>query len=57
MKPDGPRGEEKCSYETPKVLATYSKEELEETIRPHGSLISYGGDDAGCGSSGCGCGA
>lgn len=29
-------------YVEPKIVATYTKEELEETIRPHGSLISPG---------------
>ena len=27
-------------YVEPKVLATYKKEELEETIRPHGPIAS-----------------
>lgn len=50
--------ERKQLYVEPRVLATYSKEELEETIRPHGSTDTYctgglcgtpdGGDD-GCG--------
>ena len=35
------RPEEKQPYETPKVLATYDKEELEETIKPHGTFPSY----------------
>ncbi len=51
MKADGTRSEDKYTYETPKVLATYSKEELEEAIKPHGSTDSY--TDTGCG---CGCG-
>jgi len=34
----------KEAYVPPKVLATYSKEELKEAIRPHGS------------GGGCGCG-
>ena len=50
MKADGTRGEDKCTYETPKVLATYSKEELEDAIRPHGSVISYTDSGCGCGS-------
>lgn len=37
-------------YTEPKVLATYSKEELEETIKPHGPVDSY------IGGPGCGCG-
>ncbi|MBN1848690.1 MAG: hypothetical protein JW932_08910 [Deltaproteobacteria bacterium] len=42
--------EMKKEYEAPKVLASYSKEELEESIKPHGD---YG--QPGCGG-GCGCG-
>ncbi|MBI5115792.1 hypothetical protein HZA56_04920 [Candidatus Poribacteria bacterium] len=41
-------------YVKPMVLATYSKEELEETIKPHGSVDSY--TDGGGGGCGCGCG-
>jgi len=41
----------KPAYSPPKVLATYSKEKLEETIRPHGPLPAYGG----CSGCGCGC--
>ncbi len=39
----------KEKYEVPKVLASYSKEELEEAIQPHGD---YGtpGCSGGCGS-------
>ena len=40
-------------YVKPQVLATYSKEELAETVRPHGQVPSY--TDQGCGT-GCGCG-
>jgi hypothetical protein len=40
-------------YVKPMVLATYSKEELAETIKPHGSVDSY--TDYSCGG-GCGCG-
>ncbi|MBI5115793.1 hypothetical protein HZA56_04925 [Candidatus Poribacteria bacterium] len=49
----------KRAYAAPRVLATYSKEELEEAIRPHGAVDSYtndGGGGCGCGC-GCGCGA
>jgi hypothetical protein len=43
-------------YEPPKVLATYSKEELALAIRPHGSTAGYSnGCGGGCGC-GCGCG-
>jgi hypothetical protein len=42
----------KESYEDPKVLASYKKEELEEIIKPHGTADLGGG---GCGQ-GCGCG-
>ena len=40
----------KPTYEAPKVLASYDREELEEAILPHGVLGTNGG---GCG---CGCG-
>ncbi len=52
------RHERKQLYVEPRVLATYSKEELEETIRPHGSADTYctgglcgtpDGNDGGCG--------
>ena len=43
----------KEAYVPPKVLATYSKEELAETIKPHGTVPGY--NDPGCGG-GCGCG-
>ena len=46
-------------YIAPRVLATYSKEELDEAIRPHGPTDSYT-SDGGCsigGGCGCGCGA
>lgn len=45
--------EEKKPYVEPKVLATYKKEELEETIKPHG-VVGY--VDNGGGVGGCGCG-
>ena len=38
----------KRAYEPPKVLATYTKEDLKEAIRPHGPSFGYG-------SCGCGC--
>ena len=41
----------KPSYKTPKLIASYSRKELAEAIRPHGSLAGYG--DPGCGSCGC----
>jgi hypothetical protein len=31
------------AYEPPKVLASYTREELAETLRPHGSVPDYGG--------------
>ncbi len=40
-------------YMEPRVLATYSKEELDETIKPHGTTDTYGCEE-GCGC-GCGC--
>jgi hypothetical protein len=42
-------------YAPPKVLATYTKEQLAAAIRPHGPTGSYGGGQNGCGC-GCGCG-
>lgn len=53
MKDGKPETREKQTYEPPKVLATYKKEELEETIKPHGPVPSYGGCS---GDPGCGCG-
>jgi len=50
-KKKGPR-EVKAAYTPPKVLATYSKEQLAETIRPHGTVPAY----SGCSGCGCGCG-
>ena len=44
----------KQSYTKPKLIASYSRKELAEAIRPHGSLSGYG--NPGCGSCGCGCG-
>jgi len=48
----------KTLYVKPEILATYSREELEDTIRPHGSVDSYGGTTpGGCSGGGsCGCG-
>jgi len=51
-------------YVKPQVLATYSREELEDTIRPHGAAASYSECDPrfgecgtpGDGDFGCGCG-
>ena len=39
--------EEKQPYVEPEVLATYEKEELEEAIKPHGSVNDYGGVGGG----------
>lgn len=33
----------KPAYDPPRILASYSREELLETVRPHGPLPSYGG--------------
>ena len=33
--------EKKEIYVEPKIIATYTKEELEETIKPHGSNNGY----------------
>jgi hypothetical protein len=46
---------QKQRYLKPEILATYSKEELEEAIRPHGSTDSYT-DYGSCSGGGCGCG-
>jgi hypothetical protein len=35
----------KETYVEPKITATYTKKELEETIKPHGSNIDYVIDD------------
>lgn len=50
MNAEEKKKKEKKDYEPPKVLASYDKEELEESIQPQGQ-ISGGG--CGCG---CGCG-
>ncbi len=42
---------ERRTYEAPRVLASYTREELTDSIRPHGPAPSY---DNGCGC-GCGC--
>jgi endonuclease III-like uncharacterized protein len=34
--------EKKEMYVEPKIIATYTKEELEETIKPHGFTITNG---------------
>ena len=34
------RREKKEIYIEPKIVATYTKEELEETIKPHGSNLT-----------------
>jgi hypothetical protein len=47
---DRPIEERKREYRTPDILASYSKEELEEINKPHGQS---GGCACGCG---CGCG-
>jgi hypothetical protein len=38
-------------YESPKVLATYTKDQLAEAMRPHGPEGSYNGSGCGCGCS------
>jgi hypothetical protein len=51
--------EKKLSYEQPKILASYKKEELEAIIRPHGGECDGGacgppdtGGGGGCGGGG-----
>ncbi len=46
MENDARNVKDKEKYEAPKVLASYSKKELEEAIQPHGPYNS----------NGCGCG-
>ena len=41
---------QKKQYETPRVLASYNKEEMEAAMQPEG--VEIGG--CGCGSCGCG---
>ena len=41
-------------YETPEVLASYTKEEIEAAVRPEGQDGNFGGGGCGCGC-GCGC--
>ena len=53
MKEQQPEREAKVAYLAPRVLASYTLEELSETLRPHGPQASY--DDTG-GGGGCGCG-
>jgi len=47
-------GDRKDVYVAPRILASYSKEELADVIRPHGSVPDYA--DQGCGGGCCGCG-
>jgi len=56
MKRQEPGSGEKQMYVEPRVLATYSKEELEDNIRPHGPVADYTNEDPGCFGSTCGCG-
>ena len=49
----------KEKYEEPKILASYTKEELEEIIKPHGQGDECVGGACGTpqtGGGGCGCG-
>jgi hypothetical protein len=39
-------------YEPPRVLASYTLEELQETIRPHGPESVHAGGGCGCGCGG-----
>jgi hypothetical protein len=43
----------KPQYEPPRILASYTLEELQQTIRPHGLKSVHAGGGCGCG---CGCG-
>lgn len=40
----------RTAYTPPRILSSYSKEELSDLIRPHGPTPDYGGQ------GGCGCG-
>ena len=51
METDAINVKDKEKYEAPKVIASYSKKELEEAIQPHGQS----GGGCGC-SSPWGCG-
>ena len=48
------RQTETREYEVPKVLASYTREELAESLRPHGPSGSYYNNGGGCGACGCG---
>ena len=43
------RSDEKEPYVKPKVLATYQKEDLEETFKAHAQTTGGGGCGCGCG--------
>jgi len=36
-----PKESSKSIYVQPKIIASYTKEELEETIKPHGNVNGY----------------
>ena len=45
-----PRDQTKEVYSPPRILASYDKEALEESLQPHGQTPQTGG------GTGCGCG-
>lgn len=53
MESVGRETRERPVYVAPRVVATYSREDLAEAIRPHGQVAGY--QQPGCGG-GCGCG-
>jgi hypothetical protein len=57
MKSENARDGTKEVYSAPRILASYDKEALEESLQPHGGDCTGGlCDGGGCGC-GCGCGA
>ena len=53
MKTKSDQGQKKQKYETPKVLASYEKDELEDAI---GLDLEVAGQSSGGCGCGCGCG-
>jgi hypothetical protein len=52
MKSENARDGTKEAYSPPRILASYDKEALEESVQPHGETPEGGGCGCGCG---CGC--
>jgi len=49
MKSDNARDGTKEVYSPPRILASYDKEALEETLQPHGQTPITNGGGCGCG--------